>query len=129
MFNAKGNLTHVADGKKDEDDNDTQAIGDGIGDASSVGKGGAPTVDTSAVGGRGDDSFLDAALSNADYVHPTIRRTEVVLQEKADQKQADIERKAEDFLRNTQTGASKPGSAEGDGEKPKSNWLAQIRKE
>ena len=68
-----------ADGvKKDGDDADGQAAVD----ASSVGKG-ALTIDTR----EGDDSIFDAALSNPDYVHPTIRRTEVVLKEKADQRQ------------------------------------------
>ena len=53
-------------------------------DVSSIGKG-APTVDTSVAGGRQDDSLLDAALlSDANTVHPTIRRTEVVQKEKAD---------------------------------------------
>ena len=66
--------------KKDKDD--------ALADASSIGKG-APTVDTSVAGGRGDDSLLDANLSNADYVHPTIRRTEVVLKEKQDKQDAD----------------------------------------
>ena len=65
-----------ADGvKKDDEDGDGQAVGD----ASSVDKG-ALTVDTR----DNADSLFDANLSNPDYVHPTIRRTEVVLKEKAD---------------------------------------------
>ena len=36
-----------------------------------------------------DDSVLDANLTNADFVHPTIRRTEVVLKEKADKEAAE----------------------------------------
>ena len=96
------------------DDKDSHAI-----DASSIGRG-APTVDTSIAAGRiGDDlSTVDALLHDANAIHPTIRRTEVVLKQKEEKKEKDNQRKIEDFARNTQTG-TRPGSVgerQGDGE-------------
>ena len=63
---------------KDAGDTAAKEKGDGAADASSVK--GDQTL---------DDSVLDANLTNADFVHPTIRRTEVVLKEKADKEAAE----------------------------------------